>query len=395
MFNVNARRFISILLVLVSINMLAQTPADSIQRRKPRYSVRKTGAENQENLKTKTADLGEPDNLKTDVVYDEKDNTYTVGTTLDNTAPGKSAGNNTSTAKTTSPTMTLGQATSYLNAPLLMSPEEYQKWSLKNSMQAYWRKKNAEAFETEGKNKFDFTDMHFDLGPAEKIFGPGGVQIKTQGSAEMKLGINVKKVNNPALAASRRKTVGFDFDQKINLSLNGKVGDKINMNLNYNTEATFDFDSQMMKLKYDGKEDEIIKLIEAGNVSFPSNMNLVPGVSSLFGLRTDVQFGKLKLQTVVSQKKSATASATSKGGKQTTPFEFSATNYEENRHFFLSHFFRERYDDNMKTLPTIGSGITIKRIEIWVTNKSSTTENNRNIIGLADLGEPSRISNPM
>jgi cell surface protein SprA len=122
-------------------------------------------------------------------------------------------------------------------------------------------------------------------------------------------------------------------------------------------------------------------------------MNLVSGISSLFGLRTDIQFGKLKLQTVVSQKKSASASATSKGGKQTTPFEFSATNYEENRHFFLSHFFRERYDDNMKTLPTISSGITIKRIEIWVTNKSATTENNRNIIALADLGEPSYISN--
>ena len=309
--------------------MLAQTPADSVQSRKPRYSVRKTGAENQDNLKTKTADLKEPDNLKTDVIYDEKDNTYTVGTTLDKLPSGKgTASSSTSGSNTASPAMTLGQATSYLNAPLLMSPEEYQKWSLKNSMQAYWRKKNADAFESEGKNKFDFTDMHFDLGPAEKIFGPGGVQIKTQGSAELKLGINAKKVNNPALAASRRKTIGFDFDQKINLSLNGKVGDKINMNLNYNTESTFDYDSQMMKLKYDGKEDEIIKLIEAGNVSFPSNMNLVSGISSLFGLRTDVQFGKLKLQTVVSQKKSASASATSKGGKQTTPFEFSATNYE-------------------------------------------------------------------
>ena len=376
--------------------MLAQAPADTIQKRKPRFSVRKTGAENQDNLKTKTADLKEPDNLKTDVIYDEKDNTYTVGTTLDKLSSGQgSNSNNTSGNKTTSPTMTLGQATSYLNAPLLMSPEEYQKWSLKNSMQAYWRKKNADAFESEGKNKFDFTDMHFDLGPAEKIFGPGGVQIKTQGSAELKLGINSKKVNNPALAASRRKTIGFDFDQKINLSLNGKVGDKVNMNLNYNTEATFDYDSQMMKLKYDGKEDEIIKLIEAGNVSFPSNMNLVNGISSLFGLRTDVQFGKLKLQTVISQKKSASASATSKGGKQTTPFEFSATNYEENRHFFLSHFFREHYDENMKTLPTVSSGITIKRIEIWVTNKSATTENNRNIIALADLAEPSYISNPM
>ena len=372
-------------------------PADTVQKRKPRFSVRKTGTENQNDLKNKTADLKEPDNLKTEVIYDEKDNTYTVGTTLDKQKTGKSTGSGktTSTTGTTSAVMTLGQATSYLNAPLLMSPEEYQKWSLKNSMQAYWRKKNADAFESEGKNKFDFTDMHFDLGPAEKIFGPGGVQIKTQGSAEMKIGVNTKKIDNPALAASRRKTMGFDFDQKINLSLNGKVGDKVNMNLNYNTEATFDFDSQMMKLKYDGKEDEIIKLIEAGNVSFPSNMSLVPGVSSLFGLRTDVQFGKLKLQTVISQKKSASTSASSKGGKQTTPFEFSATNYEENRHFFLSHFFRERYDDNMKTLPTIGSGITIKRIEIWVTNKSASTENNRNIIALADLGEPSHISNPI
>ena len=95
-----------------------------------------------------------------------------------------------------------------------MTPEEYQEWSLQNSMQQYWRQKNAEAFEAEGKNKFDFTDMHFDLGPAEKIFGPGGVQIKTQGSAELKMGINSKKVNNPALAASRRKTVGFDFLRK-------------------------------------------------------------------------------------------------------------------------------------------------------------------------------------
>ena len=276
-----------------------------------------------------------------------------------------------------------------------MTPEEYQEWSLQNSMQQYWRFKNQEAFEAEGKSKFDFTDMHFDLGPAEKIFGPGGVQIKTQGSAELKIGINSKKVNNPALAASRRKTVGFDFDEKINLSLNGKVGDKINMNLNYNTQATFDYDAQNLKLKYDGKEDEIVKLIEAGNVSFPSNISLVPGVSSLFGLRTDVQFGKLKIQSVISQKKSASSSVSSKGGSQTTNFEFSATNYEENRHFFLSHFFREKFDQAMATLPTISSGINIKRVEIWVTNKTGKTENNRNIIALADLGEPKYIYNSM
>ena len=398
----------------------SSAPADTVpEKGKPRYSVRKTVAEDTKSLRKKTADLKNPDNLKTEVIYDEKDNTYTIGTSLSDSeggtgrsGSGRSTQNNRNTQNTSSQASstgaagassgsilpgrsgyTLGTATGFLNTPVLMTPEEYQEWSLQNSMQQYWRHKNEEAFEASGKNKFDFTDMHFSLGPAEKIFGPGGVQIKTQGSAELKVGVNMKKVNNPALAASRRKTVGFDFDEKINLSLNGKVGDKLNLNLNYNTQATFDYDAQNLKLKYEGKEDEIIKLLEAGNVSFPSNISLVPGVSSLFGLRTDLQFGKLKIQSVVSQKKSASSSVSSKGGSQTTNFEFSATNYEENRHFFLSHFFRERYDRSMESLPTISSGINIKRVEIWVTNKSGKSENNRNIIALADLGEPTYIYN--
>lgn len=398
----------------------ADMPADTTKNDKPRYSVRKTGVKDKKDLKGKTTDLRDPDNLKTTVTYDEKSNTYSIGTSMDNGGQGagqkstgsattsssrntsgqkgnanKSAAGNVGTGIAGQSGMNVGIATSYLQVPILMTPEEYQEWSTKQSMSRYYIARNREAFEGEGKSKFDFTDMKFDLGPAEKIFGPGGVQIKTQGSAELKMGANMKKVNNPALAASRRKTFGFDFDEKINLSLNGKVGDKINMNLNYNTEATFDFDQQNLKLKYDGKEDDIIKLIEAGNVSFPSNMSLVPGVSSLFGLRTDLQFGKLKMQTVVSQKKSATKSVNSKGGSQTNTFEFSATNYEENRHFFLSHFFRQQFDQNMKTLPTVASGINIKRVEIWVTNKSGNSENNRNIIAFADLGETDFISNDL
>ena len=417
-----------------------EAPNDTVPKKKSRSKAKKTVAEDIKDVTRKSGDLEDPENIQTTVTYDEKDDTYTIGTTLGGDVKGdkksgSSTSRNTSTSNrsttttnrnTTSKTnnsnsrnsktgtsstsggtnngpgnvipgqagYSLGTATSYLTAPILMTPEEYQEWSLRQSMKRYYYERNAEAFEASGKSKFDFTDIKFDLGPAEKIFGPGGVQIKTQGSAELKMGGNLKKVDNPALAASRRKTFGFDFDEKINLSLNGKVGDKIDLNLNYNTEATFNYDTQNMKLKYDGKEDEIVKLIEAGNISFPSNMSLVPGVSSLFGLRTDVQFGKLKMQTVISQKKSASTSVSSKGGQQTNSFEFSATNYEENRHFFLSHFFRERYDKNMKTLPTIASGITIKRVEIWVTNKSASTNNNRNIIALADLGESSYISNP-
>ncbi len=131
--------------------------------------------------------------------------------------------------------------------------------------------------------------------------------------------------------------------------MTGKVGDKVNMSLNYNTDATFDFDTKNIKLRYEGKEDEIIKLVEAGNVSFPSNNSLVKGASSLFGIRTDMQFGKLKLQTVISQKNSTSKSVSSKGGTQTTPFQLNVANYEENRHFFLSRYFRERYGSSCLT----------------------------------------------
>ncbi|MBQ7494704.1 MAG: cell surface protein SprA [Bacteroidaceae bacterium] len=341
-----------------------QLPADSLRVRPQR-----TTPETVEDLDTAAVSLHRPDNLKQVAEMDSLTGYYRIGTKL-----GKGG---------------------YLDTPILMSPEQYQQWSLWRSMQSYYRRKNQEAYESDGKNKFDFSDMNFDLGPAEKIFGPGGVSIKTQGSAELKMGVNIKNVKNPSLAASRRKTVGFDFDEKINLSVTGKVGDKVNMNINYNTDATFDMDAQQMKLKYDGKEDEIIKLVEAGNVSMPSNSTLIRGVSSLFGLRTDVQFGKLKLQAVVSQKNSASKSASSKGGSQTTNYEISAVDYEENRHFWLSHYFRDNYDRWMKTLPTIASGITLKRVELWVTNKNASTQNNRSIIAFTDLGEVQHISNPL
>ena len=334
----------------------------------PHWKVQRTTPVTLDDMKKRTADLGMPENIKQDVVYNDTLNRYFIGSRLGG---------------------------GYLSTPIMMTPEEYQKWSERQEMNLFFRNKNDEVVKAKGKEKFSFTDMHFDLGPAEKIFGPGGVRIKTQGTAELKLGATMKNIDNPSLPIRNRNTTSMNFDMKINLSMNGKVGDKVNMNLNYNTDATFDFDSQNLKLKYEGKEDEIIKLVEAGNVSFPSNSSLVKGASSLFGIRTDLQFGKLKLQAVASQKKSSSKSVSSKGGVQLTPFEMDASEYEENRHFFLSRYFRDNYAKGMKTLPNMTTGIKINRVEIWVTNKQGTTTNTRNIVAFTDLGENTRVSNQM
>ena len=331
-----------------------------------RWRIAKTAPLLTEDLDSAAIDLKMPSNIDTQPQYNDSLNIYYVGSRIGET---------------------------YINTPVLMMPEEYYKWSEKKERQKYFRQKDAENVAAKGADKFSFTDMHFELGPAEKIFGPGGVRIKTQGTAELKIGMTLKNVDNPSLPIRNRKTTAFDFDEKINLALNGKVGDKVDMNLNYNTDATFDFDTKNIKLTYEGKEDEIIQLVEAGNVSFPSNSSLITGASSLFGIRTDLQFGKLKLQAVVSQKKSSSKTVSSKGGTQTTDFEFSAANYEENRHFFLAHYFRDNYDSYMSNLPNVLSGVNITRIEIWVTNKTGSTSNTRDIIALLDLGEPTEISN--
>ena len=342
------------------------TIPDSLQN--TRWKIQLTQPYSLSDLYQSPLDLQRPDNMKYDVVYNDTLNRFVIGNRMGNT---------------------------WLSAPIMLTPEEYNSWTEMNERSAFFRKKNDEIYQAKGKEKFDFSDMHFDLGPAEKIFGPGGIRVRTQGSAELKLGMNKKSIDNPSLPIRNRKTTMMNFDEKINLNVNGKVGDKVNMNLNYNTDATLDYDAQNMKLKYDGKEDEIIKLVEAGNVSFPSNSSLIKGASSLFGVRTDMQFGKLKLQMVASQKKSASKSVSSRGGVQLTPFEINVADYEENRHFFLSRYFRNHYDEWMQKLPNLVTGITINRVEIWVTNKSGTTANTRNIVALTDLGEASKISNPM
>ena len=340
---------------------------DTIPARFPVSDINPTTIDD---LERHSLDLRNPQNIVTDTIYNDKDSIYSIVTRL-------------------------GERT-ILGAPILLYPEEYNRWAGRKSMQNYFRKKNYEEWmSAKEKDKFDFTDMHFDLGPAEKIFGPGGVRIKTQGNAELKIGYSIQTIDNPSLPERSRETQSFDFDEKINLNVRGSVGDKMNMDFNYNTEATFSYDAKKINLKYEGKEDEVIKLIEAGNVTFPTNSSLIKGASSLFGIRTDLQFGKLTLQTVISQKTSNTSVVNSKGGTQLNTYEIEITDYEENKHFFLAHYFRDNYDRSMSMLPTVLSGVSINRIEVWITNKTSDYNNPRNIVAFTDLGENSHISNPL
>ncbi|MBR3765976.1 MAG: cell surface protein SprA, partial [Muribaculaceae bacterium] len=277
--------------------------------------------------------------------------------------------------------------------PFVLSEKQYNDWQTREAMQEYYRQRNAEALEEKEKKPFNIFDMNFALGPLEKIFGPGGVQLKTQGSITINMGVKSNKTDNPSLSLDSRRKTYFDFDQKIQANISASVGDRMKFNMSYNTDATFDFDSKNIKLAYEGKEDDIVKNIEAGNVSMTTGSSLIKGSTALFGIKTKLQFGKLTATALVSQQNSESKTVNTKGGAQTTDFEVNADEYDQNRHYFLAHYFRDNYDKFASKLPYVSSGVNITRVEVWVTNKSGNYNQSRNLVAFMDLGENRRLAN--
>ncbi len=312
------------------------------------------------------ADLRDPSNIKTEAVYDPATGMYVLRTRLGDKD---------------------------IVTPYMMTPEEYNDMMTRRDMFSYFNQRNADSYEKKDKEPFNIFDMNFSLGPLEKVFGPGGIRLQTQGSIQLSMGVKSNKTDNPALSMRNRRKTYFDFDSKIQASINASVGDKMKFNMNYNTDATFAFDSQNLKLQYEGKEDEIIKNIEAGNVSMTTGSSLIRGGTALFGIKAKLQFGKLTLTGLVSQQNSESKTVSTQGGVQSTKFNIKADNYDANRHFFLSQYFYENYDRFASRLPHVSSGIKINRIEVWITNKNGNYNESRNFVGFMDLGENRNLAN--
>ncbi|MDY6406802.1 MAG: cell surface protein SprA [Bacteroidales bacterium] len=326
--------------------------------------VKQLGFENFGSLSAPSSsmDLQDPNNISTTVEYQPETGTYIIRTKIGDTD---------------------------VTTPYMLTQDEYNQYAERQLMHRYWQQKIGEV-EHNNEKKFDITDMKFNIGPADKVFGPGGVQLKMQGSAELLFGFKHQYIANPSLTLRARNNNIFDFDEKIQASIQGKVGTRLNFNLSYNTEASFSFDQQNLKLNYKGEEDDIIQSIEAGNVTMDLPSSLIRGSKALFGIKTNLKFGKFKIQALISQQNSEAQTVSSQGGAQTTRFDISGDNYDENRHFFLGHFFRDQYEDAMASVPYIASGVTINKIEVWVTNKRGNYDQARNIVAFTDLGESAR-----
>ncbi|MDO1513485.1 cell surface protein SprA [Maribacter confluentis] len=274
--------------------------------------------------------------------------------------------------------------------PIILTPEQYFALIEKEGIKSYFKEKS-DAYSgkkagSEEARKNLLPNFYVNNNFFTSIFGGNTIEIIPQGSVAMDLGVIWQKNDNPSLSPRNRTNLSFDFDQRISLSMLGKIGERLQVNANYDTEATFDFQN-IVKLDYTPTEDDIIQSIEVGNVNMPLNSSLIQGAQSLFGVKTKLQFGKTSVTAVFSEQRSQNNTVVAQGGGTLNEFSLTALDYDENRHFFLAHYFRDNYDRALETYPYIQSQVQITRIEVWVTNRSQQTLNVRNVVAIQDLGE--------
>ena len=277
-----------------------------------------------------------------------------------------------------------------ISYPIILTPEEYLQLVRREGMKSYFKDKiDAYTGKKEGSEearKNLLPNFYVNNSFFESVFGGNTIEVVPQGSVAMDLGIIWQKNDNPALSPRNRSNLAFDFDQRISLSMLGKIGERLQVTAQYDTEATFDFQN-LIKLDYTPTEDDIIRKIEIGNVNMPLNSSLITGAQSLFGVKTQLQFGKTTVTAVFSEQRSQNNTVVAQGGGTLNDFELTALDYDEDRHFFLSQYFRDQYDRALEDYPYISSQVQITRLEVWVTNRSQQTLNVRNLVAIQDLGE--------
>ncbi len=283
----------------------------------------------------------------------------------------------------------------YLKYPVVMDKEAYKKYRQQKDMLEYFKTKSISSSpyrQQEGNAQKDLLPTYYVNSKFFKsIFGSNTIEVAANGSLEVSMGMLYQNVDNPQLSERNRSNLSFDFDQQIGASVMAKIGTRLELGVQYDTKSTFDFQNRI-NLGFEPDEDDILRKIQVGNVSMPVKNSLIVGAQSLFGLHTELQFGPTTITSVFAQQRSQMKTLATQGGSTVQEFEMRASDYDDNRHFFLSHYFRDNYNRALQNFPLINSPINITRVEVWVTNRGVVTENVRNIVALADIGEANQAN---
>jgi len=275
-------------------------------------------------------------------------------------------------------------------APSYLNFDQYQQIQDQRILRDYWRNRSAALDGESAVSGRRLIPPIYTTPAFDRLFGGSYVDIRPNGFVTLDFGGRFQRIFNPNIPIRQQRNGNFEFDQQISLNVVGTIGDKLQITANFDNNNSFDFQNNV-KVEYTGYDHEIIKKIELGVVSMPVSNSLITGSQSLFGIKTQLQFGRLFVTSVASVQRGSSDAITIESGTQTRDFEIIASEYDENRHFFLNHYFRSNYENWLRSLPQIYSGLNLTRVEVYVLNRNNDTETLRGMATFMDLGEGSVI----
>lgn len=191
--------------------------------------------------------------------------------------------------------------------------------------------------------------------------------IKAHGYLNFNINNTIIEDDNPLLPVALRKLNHIELKPEMNIHLRGTYGDRLQLDMTYDTSSAMMNRRSRVKLKYEGEQFDFIQRLEAGNVRMDSHNPLIDTGQDLFGIRGDFLYGPLSLQIVASRQYSEERKIVVQGGRQMRQEEYRGSGYDFAQHFFLSEFFAEQYSTALKDIPMVRSDVYVERIEVWVT----------------------------
>ncbi len=234
---------------------------------------------------------------------------------------------------------------------------------------------------------FTKIDIPVPANPVFSIFGPPRINLSISGAVDIRAAFRNTTTDQQTTSAFGNTRNEPDFAQEVQINVSGTIGDKLNILADWNTQRTFEYENQL-RIKYTGYEDEIVQSVEAGNVSLSTSSSFVSSSSALFGIKTALQIGPLKLTAIASQKKGQIQEKSITGGAQEIQFEKRAWEYSKD-HFFIDTAYFSSFEPYIKTqtLNADQSRLIVKanEYEVWLYHTGAANENMKRANAFFDL----------
>jgi hypothetical protein len=229
-------------------------------------------------------------------------------------------------------------------------------------------------------------DIPIPANPVLSIFGPPRINLKISGAVDVHGAWRNQKTDQQTTSALGNVTNQPDFKQDVQINVDGTVGDKLGIGANWDTQNQFDYENQL-HIKYTGYNDEIIKSVEAGNVSMSTNSSFIGSSQALFGIKATAQFGPLTLTGLASQQKAQGKTMTYSGGSSAQAFSLPASQFSTNHFFIDTNYISEYQDYYMSSRIKIDKpNLVVTECEVYesVTNPAGNP-NVRSCVAVMDL----------